>query len=131
MTDGVDLYEFPDDYIGRKRYVSVRGHSKSVPAYKTYRGSDGRNYVHPDFGGTWDGMGNQAAYYMPDKLAYFSPMDGSRIESRSAHREHMNRHNVYEAGDLKPGDMSRGRNNSPLPPVQVSIKQAIEQIRSR
>ena len=131
MTYPTDLYEFPDDHIGRKRYVSVRGHSKSVPAYKTYRGADGRNYIHPDFGGTWDGLGNASAYVMPDKLAYVSPIDGKEITSRSQHREHCNRHNVYEAGDLKPGDLSRGRNNSPLPPVGLDIKRAIEEIRSR
>lgn len=126
-----DLYEFPEDHVGRKRYVSVRGHTKSIPAFKTYKGADGYNYLRPEYGGDWSGYGQETTFVMRDKPGYQSPLDGSFVEGRAAHREHMNRHNVYEAGDLKIGDMSKGRNNSPLPPVAVSIKQAFEQLRSR
>lgn len=131
MADELDLYDFPADHIGRKRYVSVRGHSKSIPAYKTYRGTDGRNHLHPDFGGTWDGMGNDAAYILPDKLGYTSPIDGSRVESRSAHREHCKRHGVVEAGDLKIGDLSRGRDNRAMGRVGYDIKRAMAELSSR
>jgi len=130
MSNELDLYDFPADHVGRKTYVGVRGHSKSVPAYKTYKGTDGRNYLHPEFGGDWSGYGNLGPTIISDKAGYLSPLDGSMVEGRAAHREHMNRHNVYEAGDLKIGELSRNRDNTPLPPVQVSIKQAIEQLRS-
>ncbi len=130
MSDELDLYDFPADHIGRKKYVSVQGHTKSIPAYKTYRGTDGRNYLLPEYGGDWGGYGVSTTI-IPDKAAYLSPLDGKVVEGRAAHREHMNRHGVYEAGDLKIGDLSRGRNASPMPPIPVSIKKALEQLRSR
>lgn len=130
MAKELDLYEFPADHIGWKTYVSVKGHTKSIPAYKTYKGVDGRNYLHPDFGGTWDGQAI-APTIIPDKAAYVSPLDGKVVEGRAAHREHMNRHGVYEAGDLKIGDLSRNRNNSPMPRVADSIIQTMQQLRSR
>ena len=68
MSEGLDLYEYPADHIGRKTYVHVQGHSRSVPKYKTYLGVDRRNYLLPEFGGNWDGLGNASAYVMPDKL---------------------------------------------------------------
>lgn len=131
MADELDLYSFPADHIGRKKYVGVRGHSKSVPAYKTYRGSDGYNYLLPEFGGDWSGLGSGTFTLIPDKSEYHSPLDGTVVSGRAAHREHMNRHGVYEAGDMRIGDLSRNRDNAPLPPVGQSIKQAIEQLRSR
>lgn len=130
MTEEADLYEFPDEYVGRRTYVSVRGHTRSIPKYKTYKGTDGRNYLLPEYGGDWSGYGNGPTV-MRDKEGYVSPLDNTYVEGRAAHREHMNRHDVYEVGDAKIGDLSRGRNNNPLPPIPVSIKQAIEQIRSR
>lgn len=131
MSEKLDLYDFPPEHVGRKKYVSVRGHSRSIPAYKTYRGNDGYNYLRPEFGGDYSGYSNIAPTVMRDKSGYLSPIDGSFVEGRASHREHLNRHNVYEAGDMKIGDMSRGRDNSPLPSVAVSIKQAMEQLRSR
>lgn len=122
-----DLYEFPADHVGRKKYVSVRGHSRSVPAFKTYRGVDGRNYVLPEFGGTWDGLGRESAYIMPDKLAYHSPVDGTYVESRSAHREHCKRNGVLEAGDMRMGEFA-GRDRAPLPRAGYDIKRAIAEL---
>src|SRR6187399_132583 len=99
MPDCDDLYEFPADYIGRKRYVSVRGHVRSVPAFKTYKGTDSRNHVLPEFGGDGTGFGSVGPFILPDKQPYVSPLDGSYVTSRSQHREHMTRHGVIEAGD--------------------------------
>lgn len=124
------LYEYPEDYIGRKTYVTVRGHSRSVPKYKTYLGTDSRYHLHPDFGGDFSGYGNDTPYIMPDKLAYVSPIDGSSVTSRSHHREHMKRHNVLEAGDVKMGHMSN-KDRAPMPRAGYDIKRAIEQLRSR
>lgn len=95
-----DLYDFPEDFVGRRTYVSVRGHTRSIPRFKTYRGADGYNRLLPEYGGTDDHFGDASAYYMPDKAPYLSPLDGSYITSRSQHREHMNKHGVVEAGDM-------------------------------
>jgi len=123
-----DLYEFDSDYIGRKSYVSVRGHSKSIPKYKTYKGVDGYNHLLPRYGGDWDGMGQQSAYIMPDKQPYVSPMDGSLITSRSHHREHMRRHGVEEAGDMPIGSMHR-QDRDVQPPINGrDIADTIQQL---
>lgn len=127
MQDELDLYEFPADYVGRKTYVSVRGHSKSVPKYKTYTGTDRHNYLLPEFGGNMDGMGNMAPFYMPDKEGYVSPMDRQLVEGRKAHREHMKRHGVLEAGDMKIGEFA-GVERSPMPSVRDSIRQAYAEL---
>lgn len=105
----MDLYDFPDDYVGRRCYVSVRGHTRSIPRFKTYRGSDGYNHLLPEYGGEGGDYGNASAYYMPDKAPYLSPLDGSYVTSRSQHREHMIRHGVVEAGDMPPPTGQRNR----------------------
>lgn len=124
--DAVDLYEFPPGHVGRKSYVTVKGHTKSIPKYKCYLGVDSRWHLHPDFGGSWDGAGEQSAYLLPDKLAYVSPIDGSYVTSRPQHREHMNRHGVVEAGDMTPGSIKR---STPRPAVTGrDIVDAIRQL---
>lgn len=121
-----DLYDFPADHVGRKRYVGVRGHAKSVPVFKTYRGADGYNHLLPEYGGTLDGMGNTGPLVLRDKDAYWSPLDGTVVEGRSAHRDHMKRHNVLEAGDYKIGDMSRSRDTTPRG-IKDDIRRSISQ----
>lgn len=122
-----DLYDFAADHVGRKSYVSVRGHTRSIPKYKTYRGCDGRNHLLPEFGGTWDGLGNSAATYVPDKAGYLSPMDGQFVEGRNAHRDHMKRHGVLEAGDMKLGEYA-GRDRAPMPSLNFDIRRAISEL---
>lgn len=122
----MDLYEFPSDYVGRRTYVSVRGHSKSIPKYKTYRGSDGYNHLLPEYGGD-PYYGDTSAYIMPDKSPYVSPMDGSLITSRSSHREHMRKHGVVEAGDMPPPTGQRNR-DSHRPVTGYDIAHAIKQL---
>lgn len=122
-----NLYEYPADYIGRKTYVSVRGHSRSIPKFKTYRGTDGYNHLLPEYGGDLSGLGGSSPFLMADKSAYQSPMDGSVVEGRAAHREHMKRHGVLEAGDMKMGEFS-GRENAPLPPVRNDILRAMAEL---
>lgn len=94
-----DLYDFPVDHVGRRQYVSVREHSRSVPKFKTYKGCDGYNHIRPEFGGDGSGMGTRSTYVMPDKAPYLSPMDGTVVSGRRAHRDHMLRHDVIEVGD--------------------------------
>lgn len=106
-----DLYEFPSDHIGRRTYVSVVGHVRSVPKFKTYLGADSRNHILPEYGGEpYDGP--SSAYLMPDKAPYLSPLDGSYITSRSTHQEHMRRHNVIEAGDMPMPTGQKNRDTS-------------------
>lgn len=121
-----DLYEFPPDHTGRRTYVSVLGHDRSIPKYKTYRGDDGRNHLHPDYGGTWEGYTRQAAYYMPDKEGYQSPLDGTFVEGRAAHRDHMRKHNVIEVGDqpINRQDVDRA-------PMQSSGHDIVRALRER
>lgn len=121
-----DLYEFPADHIGRKTYVGVRGHSRSVPKYKTYVGSDRRNYLLPEYGGDWSGLGADAPTVVPDKAGYVSPMDRTVVEGRAAHREHMKRHNVLEAGDMKFGEFA-GRDRAPMGSVRADIQRAMQE----
>lgn len=128
MSEGLDLYEYPADHIGRKTYVTVQGHSRSIPKYKTYLGADRRNYLLPDFGGSWDGLGNSSAYVMPDKLEYVSPIDGSHVTSRSHHRAHMSRHGVVEAGDMTVGSMSGASRGPAMRRPAHDIVQAIHQL---
>ena len=123
-----DLYSFPENHIGRKSYVSVRGHDKSIPKFKTYRGVDGYNYLLPEYGGSWDGLGNQAATYIPDKQAYLSPLDFTVVEGRNAHRDHMKRHNVLEAGDMKLGEYA-GRERAPIADtIKYDIRRSIAEL---
>jgi len=123
-----DLYEFDREFIGRKCYVSVRGHSKSIPKYKTYKGCDGYNYLLPEFGGDWGGLGGGSAYLMPDKQPYLSPLDGSYVTSRSTHREHMRKHGVIEAGDMVPGSMNGANRDVHRPVSGRDIVDSIRQL---
>ena len=117
MSDDDNLYEYPDTHCGNRSYVSVRGHSRSIPRYKTYKGSDGHYYVHPDFGGDLSGIAMGTFTYMPDKQPYRSPLDGTEVTSRSQHREHMIRHNVIEAGDMPVGHMNGAKRGPDMPSV--------------
>lgn len=135
MAQDFDLYEFPEGYSGRKTYVSVQGHSKSIPIVYTYRGTDGRNHIHPDFGGDWSGFSGYshavaAPMFIRDIGEYTSPLDGSRITSRSQHREHMRSHGVIEVGNER-------MPSAPSAPSPVSkretmraVKEHLEQVKA-
>jgi hypothetical protein len=116
-----DLYDYPSEHVGRRHYVTVRGHTRSIPSYKTYKGSDGHYHLHPDFGGSGDFADNGSFYYLPDKQSYVSPLDGSTITSRSQHREHMIRHGVIEAGDMPVGHMNGAKRGPDLTPAGYSV----------
>jgi hypothetical protein len=90
-------------------------------------GCDRRYHLRPEYGGNYDALGNASAYILPDKLEYKSPMDGSIISSRSTHREHMDRHNVMEAGDIPMGHTANS-DRSPMSRVGHDIKRAIQEL---
>jgi len=125
MSD--DLYEYPDNHIGSRSYVSVRGHSRSIPRYKTYMGRDSHYHLLPDFGGDAYDSSDEAFFYLPDKAAYVSPMDGTEITSRSQHREHMNKHGVIEAGDMPVGHMQGAKRGADMPSVGRTVADILRQ----
>jgi hypothetical protein len=99
-VSGFDLYEFPDGHVGRKTYVSVQGHSKSIPALYTYRGTDGRNHVLPEYGGDDSYFANGAGpMIMSDITPFRSPVDNSVVQGRASLREHNTRNNVVQIGN--------------------------------
>lgn len=125
-----DLYEFPAGYDGRKTYVSVQGHSKSVPIIYTYKGTDGRNHILPDYPGGTDAFfasANNFPYYMSPKLEYKSPIDGAIISSRRAHEDHMRKHNVIEVGNEKWPTRTEA---APMPRSGYDVKRALDAARS-
>jgi hypothetical protein len=131
MATEVNLYEYDEHHVGSKSYVSVDGHTRLVPKYKTYSGKGGKRYLRPEFGGTWDGSLGASATIMPDKLEYLSPLDGKTfVTSRSTHREHMNRHGVVEAGDMKIGS-STNIERSPMGRVAPDVIRAMQELGSR
>lgn len=122
---GFDLYEFPAEYYGRKTYVSVQGHSKSIPALYTYKGTDGRNHVLPEYGGTdkYFTKPNNFPMIMPGIQAFVSPIDGTVIHSRAGVRDHEKRHDVIQVGDDKLPPRTEA---APMPRAGHDIKRALE-----
>ncbi len=60
-----------------------------------------------------------------DKSGYRSPIDRTIVDGRTAHREHMKRHSVVEAGDMK---LSQPRTDTPLGGVRTDINKAIQEL---
>lgn len=125
MSTVFDLYEFPRGWTGRKTYVTVRGHRKSVPFIYTYKGADGMNYILPEYGGDDSGYKNYSRdvstpMIIRDISPYQSVVDGSMITSRSAHREHLAAHGCVEVGNdyVQP---------SPPPPPTMEERKATRQ----
>ena len=124
-----DLYTFPEDHVGRKTFVHVDGHKKSVAVVYTYKGTDRRNHILPEFGGTdayfADGT---CASFMPDMSAYHSPLDGSFITSRPQHQMHMRKHGVIEVGNER---LKAPADRAPIRQAGTDIKRAMEVLGNR
>lgn len=132
MAETFDLYTFPADYIGRRTYVSVRGHSRSVPVIYTYKGTDRLNYILPEYGGDMSGYENyafgvSAPMILRDCAEYVSPLDNTVISSRSSHREHLNRHGVIEVGNER---LKSPRPDFNMPSAGVEIKKVLDKARA-
>lgn len=65
-----------------------------------------------------------------DKSAYMSPMDRTVVDGRTAHKEHMKKHGVMEAGDMKLGQ-ARTTENTPMGSVRSDITRTIQELSSR
>jgi hypothetical protein len=125
---GFDLYEFPAGYVGRKTYVSVQGHSKSIPALYTYKGTDGRNHVLPEYGGTDEYFANGAGpMIISDITPFRSPVDNSVVQGRASLREHNRRNNVVQIGNDR---ITPPADRAPMRRAGHDIKRAIETARS-
>lgn len=129
MAVAFDLYEFPEGYSGRKTYVSVQGHSRSIPKMYTYVGADRRNYVLPECGGSDVGFANGAGpTIMPDMAPYRSPLEaGVVISSRPQHRAHMRHHGVVEVGTQPIGTMSV-QDRAPINRAGADIARALGKV---
>lgn len=122
MSEDFDLYEYPKSHVGRRRYVEVKGHVKSVPIIYTYKGRDGLNKVLSEYGGGEDDSINFAPMIMSDMKGYLSPLDRSYVSSRSAHRDHMRQHGVIEVGTERIGT---ARREYTPPPVRHDLRNAL------
>jgi len=126
VLGGVDIREYPVGYQGRKRYVTAVD-AGIVAACHTYRGNDGRNYVLGDDRGYAKISWLPTPYVVRDIGEYTSPIDNSRITSRSAHREHLKLHDVIEVGNER---LPAPRPNLPTVSFGESIKQRLEEVRA-
>lgn len=130
----MDISEFPKGYAGRRRYVKVCGVPGLVACCYTYYGSDGRSYLHPDFGGDLAGVPARSdtitmPYVVRDIGEYKSPIDGVMITSRSMHRDHLKAHDVVEVGNERmPAAPSAQKTDTR--PIGEAIKRRIEEVQS-
>lgn len=113
MAAQIDLKEYPEGFQGRRAYVYVEGHGVLAACY-TYP-SGGKHNLRPEHGGPAYGdksTGNRM-YVMGDIGEYTSTVDGSRITTRSAHREHIRKHDLIEVGNQRIGSMERPQDSGP------------------
>ena len=62
---------------------------------------------------------------------YTSPLDGSRISSRSSHREHMRQHDVIEVGNEPIGNMSKAADAQPTTrEIGEAVKRRVEEVQA-
>lgn len=118
-----DLFEYSAEHAGTRRYVSVRGYSRSIPKYKTFVNAQGYNCVLPEYGGSEMPCTSGSPFYMPDKAEYVSPIDGTVVAGRTAHRRHCATHNVIECGDRPIGKAQ------PVPDTGYSSRDIVDAIR--
>lgn len=114
--------------MGRKTFVSVHGHSKSIPALYTYKGTDGRNHVLPEYGGSDEYFAKGAGPMIMQSMQSFrSPIDGSVINTRAALSNHERQHNVIQVGNEKFPTRTEA---APMPRAGYDIKRALDTARS-
>jgi hypothetical protein len=101
---------------------------KDGEVYAEYEGGK-LTYLNPKYQAPKRSDTVQAPYFMKDIGEYRSPLDGQRITTRSAHRDHMKAHNVIEVGNER-------MPATPSAPPSVdrdlgqAIKQRLEEVKS-
>jgi hypothetical protein len=65
-----------------------------------------------------------------DQYDYISPVDGSHIASKRAHRDHLKKHGLIELGNEKP-DLSKPFTPSvPLDSIKAEMRNQLERMKS-
>jgi hypothetical protein len=119
----MDIYEFPKEYDGRKKYVTVRGHSKSIPVIYTYHGVDGHYHLAPEYGGTYEGYSHGSSAMIMGFKEFRSPIDGKTISDFSQLSAHNRQHGVEQCGNEHYAAPVR----SDMPSAGKDIVRAIQQ----
>lgn len=65
-----------------------------------------------------------------DQYDYKSPIDGSHISSKRAHRDHLKRHGVIELGNEKPDLSKPFTPKIPRESIHAEIKNTLERMKS-
>jgi len=88
------------------------------------------SFLHDLYGARGKAIADQGRVtIIGDKAGYVSPLDRTVVEGRTAHREHMKRHGVMEAGDMPMRTSSPDR--APMGSVRTDIQRSIQELRSR
>lgn len=128
MAEAIDLNEYPEGYRGRKVYVRVRSLGKIVAACYVQHTGSGYELL-PEYGGpAFADKRHGSVQVMKDIGEYTSPVDGERVTSRSAHREHIRRHDLVEVGNEAIGSMERPQDSGHR--AGYDIKRALERARA-
>lgn len=69
----------------------------------------------------------QSVTVVRDKSPYYSPIDRTIVDGKSAHREHMKKHGVLEVGDMKLGEYGNA-DRAPMGSVRSDINRAIQEL---
>src|SRR5215217_2674402 len=121
MTD-IDLKEYPTEYKGRRSYVFIRSVGLVAACYTCSNG--GVRQVAPEYGGpAIVSKRTPGPQVMRDMGEYMSVVDGSRIGSRSEHREHVRRHDLIEVGNERIGSVDKPQDSGSR--IGHDIKQAL------
>jgi hypothetical protein len=105
MDAEINLGEYPAGYKGRQSFVFVPSLGRVIARCYTY--FNGRNsQLLPEYGGpAIRNTRSGTVSVMRDIGEYTSTIDGTRITSRSQHREHIRQHDVIEVGTERIGSM--------------------------
>lgn len=68
-----------------------------------------------------------APFVLGDQPAYQSMADGSMVEGRVAHREHLKRHNLVEIGDAYDKKLPKPKAYTPAPGLREAIARQVYQ----
>lgn len=119
----IDVKEYPEGHKGRKSYVFVRSHGVVAACYVCSVG--GVLQIAPEFGGPAIASKHVGGpQVMRDMGEYSSVVDGSRITSRSEHREHVRKHDLVEVGNERIGSVEKAQDSGHR--AGYDIKQALQ-----
>lgn len=122
MTD-IDVKEYPEGHKGRKSYVFVPGAGVVAACYTCHVG--GALQLLPEYGGPEIKSNRTGTFHIIGEIgAYTSPVDGTFVGTRDAHREHIRRHDLIEVGNERVGHMDKPQDSGHR--AGQDIKQALQ-----